>query len=88
MSIIYPIIYRASSGGGASSTYPEPTQYEWPFTDAESVTINHNSGKRCLIASYDIADDNEEFEPVVSHPDANTCIVEWNGARTGKAIIR
>jgi hypothetical protein len=90
MSIIYPIIYRASTGvdGGTTSTYPEPASYEVSFNDAESVTINHNTGKRCLVAVYDVADDNEEFEAITTHVNANTCVVEWNGARTGKAIVR
>lgn len=89
MSLVFPIITSNSGGGGGgSSTYPEPALYEVSFTDAESVTINHNSGKHCLVSVYDVADDNEEFDAVVTHTNANSCVVEWNGVRTGKAIVR
>ena len=70
-----------------SRPYPSPANYEVSFDSVEEVNFFHNSGKMCHVIAIDNSN-NEEFECLTTHLSENRCLVEWEGSRSGKLVIR
>ena len=62
----------------------------WTFTyeqasPSDTWVITHNLGRHPSVTIVDSS--NNVFTPAVSYPSENQCIVEMNGATTGKAYL-